>query len=90
MGKGAQGQSCWQAIHDSLKRGEIVTFSELFKRVRPLGDWKDSTIWQHLMSCVQNLPPAREHWKSTEPFLFVHSDGRYELFDKAKHPVTLA
>lgn len=89
MPKGIDGQSCAEAIRASLKPGEVVAFAELFRRVSKQGDWKESTIYQHLMSCVVNLPPARHHWKSTIPFLLIHPDGRYELYDAAKHPRTI-
>jgi hypothetical protein len=38
------------------------------------------------MSCVTNLPPARRHWKGRQPLLFLHGDGRYELYDEKVHP----
>jgi len=53
------------------------------------GETCAEAIWQHLMSCVVNLPPARRHWKSTEPFLIVHLDGRYELHDRSRHPIAV-
>lgn len=87
MAKGYQGESCSEAIRSSLKVGDIVTFSELFKRVKQKGPWKDETIWQHLMGLIVNLPPARHHWKAMDPFLFIHGDGRYELYDPKRHPV---
>lgn len=59
MPKGFDGQSCADAIRESLRPGEIVTYSTLYARVEPRGDWSDETIDQHLMSCVVNLPPAR-------------------------------
>ena len=85
-GKGNKGESCGEAIRDSLKPGELAAFTELYRRVRQRGSWKDETIWQHLMSCVVNLPPARERWTSIRPFLVVHLDGRYELYDPRRHP----
>jgi hypothetical protein len=84
--KGNKGEACVEAIRDSLKPGEIVTFSELFARIRSKGTWKDDAIWQHLMLCVVNLPPARRHWKRSKPFLVVHLDGRYELYSPQGHP----
>jgi hypothetical protein len=84
--KGYRGETCAEALQSSLKPGELVGFSELFARVRNLGAWKDEAIWQHLMSCVVNLPPARRHWRSTRPFLLIHLDGRYELHDRSRHP----
>lgn len=86
MGKGHSGESCAEAIRDVMAVGEVVTFSDLFSRIKQRGDWKDDSIWQDLMAQVVNLPPARHHWKSTHPFLFLHSDGRYELYNEEKHP----
>ena len=86
MAKGFEGESCAEAIRSSLKLGEIVTYSELYKRVKHKGAWKDETLWQHMMGLAVNLPPARRHWKTMDPFLFVHGDGRYELYDPKKHP----
>ncbi len=86
MTKGNQGESCADAIRSSLKPGEIVAFSELFKRIKQKGSWKDETVWQHLIGLIVNLPAARRHWKSAVPFLFLHGDGRYELYDPNKHP----
>jgi hypothetical protein len=87
--KGYQGETCAEAIRASLRPGEIVTFSDLFKRVRGKGTWQDEAIWQHLMSCVVNLPPARRHWKNAKPFLFLHGDGRYELYAVGRHPMVV-
>lgn len=89
MPKGNQGESCADAVRSSLKPGEVATFSELYKRVKQKGGWKDETIWQHLIGLVVNLPPARHHWKTAVPFLFLHGDGRYELYDPQKHPKTM-
>jgi hypothetical protein len=89
MTKGFQGESCADAIHSSLKPGEVVTYSELYKRVKQKGSWKDETVWQHMMGLLVNLPPARRHWKTMDPFLIVHADGRYELYDPKKHPKTV-
>lgn len=86
MGKGHKGETCAEAIRTSIMKGEIVAFPELFRRVKQKGTWKDETIWQHLMSLLLNLPPARYHWKNAKPFLFLHEDGRYELYDPKIHP----
>ncbi len=86
MAKGHAGQTCGEAIRASIGPSEAVSASELFKRVKKLGSWKNDTIWQHQISLVVNLPPARHHWKNTKPFLFLHSDGRYELYDAGRHP----
>lgn len=89
-GKGYLGETCAEAIRDSLKPGDLATFTELYRCVKQRGAWKDETIWQHLMCCVVNLPPARMHWKSAEPFLIIHLDGRYELYDPKRHPRVIA
>ncbi len=81
-----QGETCAEAIESSLARGEVVAYSELFSRVRQKGSWKNETVWQNLMAVIVNLPPARYHWHSVKPFLFLHGDGRYELYDPQKHP----
>jgi hypothetical protein len=89
MTKGNHGESCGEAIRSSLKPEEVVTFSELYKRIKQKGNWKAETIWQHLMGLIVNLPPARHHWKTVVPFLFLRGDGRYELYDPQKHPKTI-
>ena len=89
MIKGNQGESCAGAIRSSLKAGEVVTFSDLYRRVKGKGFWKDETIWQHMMGLVVNLPPARWYWKGMDPFLFIRADGRFELYDPDKHPKVL-
>jgi hypothetical protein len=86
MAKGYHDESCKEAVRTSLQPGEIVTFTELFRRTKEKGSWKDETLWQHMMFLVVNLPPARHHWKSSKPFLFLHGDGRYELYNPNKHP----
>ena len=80
MPKGKNGESCNEAVRAVISTDEVVSFAELFGRVRERGNWTDSTIYQHLMSLVVNLPPARHHWKNSKPFLFLHADGRYELY----------
>lgn len=86
MAKGHQGESCRDAIKAVMLPGEVVVFNELFRRVKQRGSWSDGTIWQHLMSLVVNLPPARHHWKNADPFLYLHGDGCYELYDERVHP----
>lgn len=86
MVKGYRGESCKDAIRDAFQPGRVLTASELFEAVRQAGDWSESTITQHMMACVVNLPPARRHWRSTVPFLFIRGDGRYELYDPHVHP----
>jgi hypothetical protein len=86
MTKGHKGESCSDAIKNSIKLGEILSFTELYNNLRKNGTWRDETIWQHLMAVVVNLPPARFHWRSVEPFLFIRPDGRYEVYDRNIHP----
>lgn len=90
MPKGHGGQTCAEAVRASIGTNEVVSASELQNRVNGLGSWKDETIWQHLMSLVVNLAPAREHWKSTRPFLLLRLDGQYELYDESKHPKVIS
>ena len=86
MPKGYQDETCAEAIRAAIKPGEVITFSGLFGRVKSRGAWRDSTIWQHLMSLVVNLPPARHQWPSSKPFLFLRGDGQYEVYNPAVHP----
>ena len=86
MAKGYQDETCAEAIHALVRPGQRLSFLELFKAVKERGTWKDETIWQHLMSLVVNLPPARYHWKRSKPFLFIRGDGRYELYNPKIHP----
>ena len=86
MPKGHRGESCAETIRTFMKPGQVLSFSELVLSIKKRGTWKDETIWQHLMGLVVNLPPARFHWKSAKPFLFLHGDGRYELYDPNVHP----
>ena len=45
MTKGNQGESCAEAIRAVMKTGEIVSFSELYKRVKQRGAWKLEAGW---------------------------------------------
>jgi hypothetical protein len=85
---GYKGESCAEAIQASVGAGEVLSYSELCARVKSMGAWKDSTVRRHLMSCVVNLPPARDEWRK-QPFLFLRGDGRYELYSAAKHPAVI-
>jgi hypothetical protein len=85
-GKGDGGQTCATAVRAAFRPGEVLTFSELVERVKRQGGWQDATIWQHLMSLVVNLPPARFQWPNASPFLFLREDGRYEVHDPGRHP----
>ncbi len=86
MTKGKQGQSCAETI----KRCFVgvpgpLSYSQIFGQVKQQGEWKDITIWRHLMSTVVNLIPARFEW-TNEKFLFLRPDGQYEIYDSEKHP----
>jgi len=87
--KGYKGQACHEALRASISPGEIASFTQLYNRVREKGAWRDDAIWQHLMLCVVNLPPARRRWKYRKPFLFLRPDGQYELYDPSKHPIVI-
>jgi len=86
MTKGAQGQSCAEAIKACFKDARCsLSYSQIFSQVKQQGSWKDTTIWRHLMSTVVNLIPARYEW-TNDKFLFLRPDGQYEVFDPEKHP----
>jgi hypothetical protein len=59
MIKGYRGESCLDAIRNSMIPGKIVSFTELFDRVKRKHQWKENAIWRYFMACVVNLPPAR-------------------------------
>lgn len=86
MTKGYRGESCADAIRSVIRQGEVVTFTQLVERTQPLGEWRENTLWRHLMAVVVNLLPARYEWPSKRPFLFLRPDARYELYDAARHP----
>lgn len=86
MSLGYHGETCAEAIRVSISAGEVVRYSDFFRRVQEKGKWKDATIRRHLMSCIVNLPPAQDEWKSRKPFLFLRGDGGYELYASSKHP----
>lgn len=87
MTKGYKGESCSEVIKNCFKDGkQTLSYSQIFSSVRSQGDWTDTTICRHLMSTVVNLIPARFEWVSTEKFLFLRPDGRYELYNESIHP----
>jgi hypothetical protein len=90
MAKGYQGQSCQEEIYDFMSKAvEPVTYSEIYRNIHNEGAWKDHTIWRIIMSIIVNLVPARLEWEMSHPFLFLRPDGRFELYDKNKHPVVI-
>jgi hypothetical protein len=90
MAKGYQGQSCQEAIHDfMIKSVGPVAYSEIHNNIRDKGAWKDHTVWRITMSIIVNLVPARHEWEVSHPFLFLRPDGRFELYDKNKHPAVI-
>jgi hypothetical protein len=89
MTKGYHGESCAEAFRASMENGEVITATELCNRVKQMGTWKEETICEHMMGLTVNLPPARYRWKTMKPFLFIHEDGRYELYDPKRHPRTI-
>jgi hypothetical protein len=85
--KGYRGQTCAEAIKNCFSNRDTLSASALFQMVRAQGDWTEETIWQHSMSFVVNLPPARHHWRQIRsPFLFLRPDGQYEIYKKGTHP----
>ncbi|NIO11571.1 MAG: hypothetical protein GTO40_27545, partial [Deltaproteobacteria bacterium] len=83
--KTAKGETCAAAIRAAIEPGEILSFAKLIERIKQRGRWKNATIWEHLMALVVNLPPARLHWPKLQPFLFLHGDGRYELYQDTEY-----
>lgn len=86
MGKGHQGETCWEALREIMKPGKVYSFSVLFGALKERGGWSDDTIWLHLIGNVVNLVPADYHWPRRRPILFLRGDGQYELYDPEKHP----
>ena len=87
MSKGYEGQSCSDVIQGFVMQSDHpVTYSDIFQGIRSKGDWKEITIWRIIMSNIVNLVPARYEWKNSHPFLFLRPDGRYEMYDRSKHP----
>lgn len=86
MAKGHNGETCAEAIKSSIAPSEVVRYSKLCQRTKKCGIWKDATIRRYLMALVVNLPPARDEWENTRPFLFLRGDGQYEIYDNARHP----
>lgn len=90
MSKGYQGQSCSDAIREFVMNSDHpVTYSEIHAGIRAKGDWKDITIWRILMSNIVNLVPARYEWPNSHPFLLLRPDGRYEIYDRTRHPFVM-
>ena len=59
MAKGHNGETLKEAIVDVIGSNRLK-YSEVFQTVKQRGWWKDDTIYQHMMSLVVNLPPARD------------------------------
>ena len=79
---------CWRALKEAIRElgNGPVEAKKLFDKVKSKGPWTDDTVWQHLMSCVVNLPPAYRHWSdSRRKFLILREDGKYELYNREKH-----
>ena len=89
MAKGYNGETCSEAIRSLFTDDAVMKCSQLMTGTSGKGAWKESTICQHLMSLIVNLPPARLHWEGVQPFLFLRPDGQFELFDESKHPKTI-
>ena len=89
MGKGKHGETCKQLVYSAIKQlGSPCDANKLVQAVKTNWDGKEDPIWQHLMSLVVNLPPARHHWsKIRDRFLFLREDGQYELYNAAKHGI---
>jgi hypothetical protein len=90
MTKGYDGQSCSEAIELFVKQSDHpLTYSEIHHGISSKGDWKENTIQRIMMSIIVNLVPARYEWPSSHPFLLLRPDGKYEIYDKNKHPAII-
>lgn len=90
MAKGYQGQSCQEEIYNFVSNAVgPVTYSEIHRALSNKEIGKTITVWRILMSVIVNLIPARHEWESSRPFLFLRPDGRFELYDKNKHPAVI-
>ena len=81
---------CWRALKEAIRElgNGPVEAKKLFDKVKSKGPWTDDTVWQHLMSCVVNLPPAYRHWSdSRKKFLILRENGKYELYKLERHGV---
>jgi hypothetical protein len=88
MGKGYNGETCAEAIRQVVAVSEPAWYGDVFEKVRCRGTWADDTIHQQMMQWTVNLPPAYLHWpRSSEKFLFLRSDGLYELYRPRAHGV---
>ncbi len=87
MSKGHEGQSCTDAIQEFvISSDRAVTYTEILLGIQSKGDWKVITIWRILISNIVNLVPARYEWPHSHPSLLLRPDGKYELYDRNKHP----
>jgi len=86
-GKGPKGETCSDAIEQAVKSLKIASARDIFNWVRQkyFGCWTDDHIWQDIMASTVNLVPAHEHWVNAKRFLFLHEDGRFELYDPKIH-----
>lgn len=86
-GFGPGGKTCKEGIQEAIGNLKIASADEIFDWVKQKypGIWTDDHIWQDIMASVVNLRPAHEHWTIEIGSLFLHEDGRYELYDSQIH-----
>jgi len=84
--KGHRGESCREVMTEIIGKREIISCSDFYERIKARGNWRDDTIWQHLMAMTVNLVPATHRWPQCKPFLFQRPDGRYERHDPERQP----
>ncbi len=49
------------------------------------GNWKPGTLTAHLYGCQVNNAVAYRHHPFAEKFLFKAEDGRFHIYDEARH-----
>ncbi len=79
--------TCNEAIQEAIRNLKIASADEIFDSVKQKysGTWTDDHIWQDVMASIVNLRPAHEHWSMEVESLFLHEDGRYELYNSQIH-----
>ncbi len=73
--KGYKGESCYEAIRESIAADEVVSCSALYQRVKSRGEWSDDTIWLHFIASTVNCVPARHRWSIETTFFLCAPTG---------------
>jgi endonuclease len=74
-------KQCLVALSGVRSRSEIENWIEKNYPKK----WKPGTLVGHLYGCSVNNPKGIQHHPSFPRFIFAHGNGRYELYDSARH-----